>query len=284
MEFPLTGDRIQLRPFVPADGAAMHNIYGDGRVMRWVGDGPVRDLNQTQAMLDRYIAHQRAHGFSFWAVVERSTGAVVGDAGLCIRGDDVELGYTLARAAGGAATRPRPPVCVWRCVWRARHACTGRCHQTRESGVHRCAREAGVSTQRRDDGLRRGALDLSSDVLTARSRPGDLGVCRMCAGWGRLSNGSRFGPSSGCEELRRLALAPVSSPSSVLVRRSPRRAPSCAAATGAVKRLGRARYWTRPSAADVVPDGTVWVVVSIVVCVLVVVTVVLVVEVVVTYP
>lgn len=101
MEFPLTGDRIQLRPFVPADGAAMHSIYGDERVMRWVGDGPVRDLHQTQAMLDRYIAHQQAHGFSFWAVVERSTGAVVGDAGLYIRGDAVELGYTLARRCWG---------------------------------------------------------------------------------------------------------------------------------------------------------------------------------------
>ncbi len=101
MQFPLSGDRVELRPFVAADGAAMHGIYSDERVMRWVGAGPVGDLRQTQAMLGDYIAHQRAHGFSFWAVVERSAGAVIGDAGLYHHGDDVELGYTLAHCRWG---------------------------------------------------------------------------------------------------------------------------------------------------------------------------------------
>jgi RimJ/RimL family protein N-acetyltransferase len=48
------------------------------------------------------MAHQAQHGFGFWAVEERATGALVGDAGLerTLRGE-VELGYTLARAVWG---------------------------------------------------------------------------------------------------------------------------------------------------------------------------------------
>ena len=55
-------------------------------------------------MLEEYIAHQERHGFSFWAVVERGGGQLIGDAGL-YHGEDgspeIELGYTLGRAWWG---------------------------------------------------------------------------------------------------------------------------------------------------------------------------------------
>jgi hypothetical protein len=35
----------------------------------------VADLEETEAMLRDYIAHQEAHGFSFWAVIEPTTGS-----------------------------------------------------------------------------------------------------------------------------------------------------------------------------------------------------------------
>jgi [ribosomal protein S5]-alanine N-acetyltransferase len=96
--------RLLLRPFTPADAAAMHEIYRDPEVMRYVGHGPVRRRSQTEGMLAGYMRHQEAHGFSFWAVVESETGAVIGDAGLFLhggRGPEVELGYTLGRAWWG---------------------------------------------------------------------------------------------------------------------------------------------------------------------------------------
>ena len=101
VEFPLTSDRLLLRPFEPEDVPAAHVIYRDPEVMRWVGTGPVSRAEQTAAMLAGYIAHQRRHGFSFWAVIEQSTGTLIGDAGLYARAEHVELGYTLGRSHWG---------------------------------------------------------------------------------------------------------------------------------------------------------------------------------------
>lgn len=103
MTIPRSGARLVLRAFTPADAPAAHELlYGDPEVMRHVGDGPMRDLAATRALLEAYAAHQARRGFGFWAVQERGTGALVGDAGLerTVRGE-VELGYTLARAAWG---------------------------------------------------------------------------------------------------------------------------------------------------------------------------------------
>jgi ribosomal-protein-alanine N-acetyltransferase len=94
--FPLIGPRVQLRPFELSDVQAAHRVYSDERVMLWVGEGGVSHPAQTEAMLREYIEHQRLHGFSFWAVIERATREVIGDAGLYTRGGKVELGYTLA--------------------------------------------------------------------------------------------------------------------------------------------------------------------------------------------
>jgi ribosomal-protein-alanine N-acetyltransferase len=96
MELPLVGDRLLLRPFATGDLAAMHAIYSDPEVMCWVGTGPVTTPAESAAMLASYAEHQRVHGFSCWAVVERVAGAVVGDAGLITREEGVEIGYTLA--------------------------------------------------------------------------------------------------------------------------------------------------------------------------------------------
>jgi ribosomal-protein-alanine N-acetyltransferase len=52
-------------------------------------------------MLAHYAQHQARYGFAFWAVIERGTGELIGDAGLEITAHGVELGYTLARTAWG---------------------------------------------------------------------------------------------------------------------------------------------------------------------------------------
>jgi ribosomal-protein-alanine N-acetyltransferase len=101
MAFPLTSERLLLRPFELSDAPAVHRIYSDERVMRWVGTGPVVRPEQTEAMLTGYIRHQQRFGFSFWALLERSSGELIGDAGLYTRAGQVELGYTLARAHWG---------------------------------------------------------------------------------------------------------------------------------------------------------------------------------------
>src|ERR1700712_4597836 len=80
----------------------MHEIYSDPEVMRYVGHGAVRTVGGTEAIVRQHISHQRAHGFGFWAVVEREGGTVIGDAGLArTLAGDVEMGYTLGRAWWG---------------------------------------------------------------------------------------------------------------------------------------------------------------------------------------
>ena len=97
----LTTERLHLRPFTPADRDAIHAVYSDPEVMRYVGHGAHRTPAETAAAMRVYGEVLRRRGFSFLAVTERATGALIGDGGLHPLGDDIELGYTLARRAWG---------------------------------------------------------------------------------------------------------------------------------------------------------------------------------------
>jgi RimJ/RimL family protein N-acetyltransferase len=88
--------RLLLRPFAPGDAPLVHRVYSDPEVMRYVATGPMADLAVTERLLQDYEAHQRRHGYSFWAVIERGSGSLIGDAGLYrTPAGEVELGYTL---------------------------------------------------------------------------------------------------------------------------------------------------------------------------------------------
>jgi RimJ/RimL family protein N-acetyltransferase len=99
---PIETERLRIRPFVPADVEEMSGIYGDPEVMRHVCLG-VLDHAGTAALLEEYRRAQDERGFSTWAVVERETGTVVGDAGFGLYAPtgEPELGYTLASGAWG---------------------------------------------------------------------------------------------------------------------------------------------------------------------------------------
>jgi ribosomal-protein-alanine N-acetyltransferase len=96
--------RLRLRPFTTADRDTIHAVYSDPEVMRHVGNGPHRKLEETEAALRIYAGVLARRGYSFLAVCELDGGALVGDAGLYPlggQGPDVELGYTLARGVWG---------------------------------------------------------------------------------------------------------------------------------------------------------------------------------------
>ena len=100
----LTTERLRLRPFTPADHDAIHAIYADPAVMRFVGHGAHATMAETTTALRIYGEVLARRGYSFLAVTERDTGALVGDGGLHPlggAGPDVELGYTLARSVWG---------------------------------------------------------------------------------------------------------------------------------------------------------------------------------------
>ena len=100
----LTTRRLHLRPFTLADQETIHVVYADPEVMRYVGHGAHRSLAETANALRVYGDVLARRGYSFLAVTERETGALIGDGGLHPLGGvgpDVELGYTLARSAWG---------------------------------------------------------------------------------------------------------------------------------------------------------------------------------------
>lgn len=101
---PLTTARLELRELTLDDAPVAHRFYSDPEVMRWIAGGPLPDLAATEAAIRTFRDHQREHGFSWWAVVERATGRLLGDAGLYSYedvGPGVEVGYTFARQAWG---------------------------------------------------------------------------------------------------------------------------------------------------------------------------------------
>lgn len=81
----------------------MTRVYCDEEVMRYIPGGALADEEAVRAALSRYAADQAEHGFSSWAVVERESGRLIGDAGFAWYDppDEVELGYTLARDSWG---------------------------------------------------------------------------------------------------------------------------------------------------------------------------------------
>ena len=100
----LTTARLHLRPFTPADQEAIHAVYRDPDVMRYVGHGAHRTMAETANALRIYGDVLAQRGYSFLAVTERASGTVIGDGGLHPMGGigpDLELGYTLARSAWG---------------------------------------------------------------------------------------------------------------------------------------------------------------------------------------
>ena len=100
---PIETERLVIRAFSPADAAEMTRVYCDTEVMRYIPGGPLADLEAVRRALASYAAAQERWGFSSWAVLERASGRLVGDAGFALYDPPhaIELGYTLARDAWG---------------------------------------------------------------------------------------------------------------------------------------------------------------------------------------
>jgi RimJ/RimL family protein N-acetyltransferase len=74
--------RTMLRPLGPADLAAMHTMWTDADVRRFLWDDQVISRDVAAAVLltsSRDFAH---HGFGLWAIHEQTSGALVGFCGL----------------------------------------------------------------------------------------------------------------------------------------------------------------------------------------------------------
>jgi ribosomal-protein-alanine N-acetyltransferase len=98
--FPIETERLLIRPFEPEDRQALAELYADPEVMRYIPYG-VLDDDGLERVLEKYARVEEEHGFTFWAIIERSTGAFIGDAGFGVyeATGEPEVGYSLVRSA-----------------------------------------------------------------------------------------------------------------------------------------------------------------------------------------
>jgi ribosomal-protein-alanine N-acetyltransferase len=93
---PLLTERLELRAFEPGDLEALHAVYGDPEVTRFIPAYPT--LEHTRRALDIHVREAREGNPAFWALIERESGDLIGDAGLGLIegiGPEFELGYTI---------------------------------------------------------------------------------------------------------------------------------------------------------------------------------------------
>ena len=80
MEVQLVTERLLLRPFAPSDLDAVAAYHADPGTMAHMGGTRSREWVAT--FLDWHRKRCLESGYGLWAMVERATGRVVGDAGL----------------------------------------------------------------------------------------------------------------------------------------------------------------------------------------------------------
>jgi RimJ/RimL family protein N-acetyltransferase len=118
---PMVTTRLAIRPLRETDFDALHAVYSDAEVVRYIPGG-VRDEKGSRQRLEELIAHHEQHGVSKWAVTLASTGHVIGDCGLqFLPGTtDLELGFHLARPywGRGYATEAASACLQWALVER----------------------------------------------------------------------------------------------------------------------------------------------------------------------
>ncbi len=108
----LTTPRLLLRQWRDDDLDPLAAIYADPEVMRYIGDGSVRDREQTAAGLAAMRREWAERGYGMFAVEVRDTGQLAGWVGLTVPAflpevlPTVEIGWRLGRQfwGGGIAT------------------------------------------------------------------------------------------------------------------------------------------------------------------------------------
>jgi RimJ/RimL family protein N-acetyltransferase len=91
--------RLHFRPFEAADAAIVFPWMTDTEIMRYMPTGQDYTMEQVEARVARYMAHQEKYGYSRWLMFDRATGEAIGDAGLLYlpASQETELGYRLIK-------------------------------------------------------------------------------------------------------------------------------------------------------------------------------------------
>jgi ribosomal-protein-alanine N-acetyltransferase len=97
MRTSLTTARLNLTAFQPSDAEELHEIFSDPHT-HTIGNGPSRDIRETENWITRRQACHRDLGLCWYAIRERPTGRLVGNCGIFIGrtgATEPEIGYEI---------------------------------------------------------------------------------------------------------------------------------------------------------------------------------------------
>jgi ribosomal-protein-alanine N-acetyltransferase len=100
MKLPEPTQRLRYRPLEPGDTGALHAVWGDPEVMRYLPAEPSASVEETAERVGRHVKRFDESGYGLCAVAERESGRIVGVCGLFPvewTGPDVEVAYHFAR-------------------------------------------------------------------------------------------------------------------------------------------------------------------------------------------
>ena len=75
-------ERLHMRPLNMIDVNAIYKLDSDPLVMKYLGNRPVKNLDEVNFYLKNIIKQYELYGIGRWAVMEKSTGEMIGWAGL----------------------------------------------------------------------------------------------------------------------------------------------------------------------------------------------------------
>lgn len=101
--FALDTDRLLIRPWNDGDRSALKDLMQDTEVTRYIYGGKPMSDEDIDAALARHARNLAEHGVCMGAAIEKSSGSVVGLAGVQPLGTtaDLEIGWVFARRAWG---------------------------------------------------------------------------------------------------------------------------------------------------------------------------------------
>jgi RimJ/RimL family protein N-acetyltransferase len=100
IDYPaLETERLRLRPFSESDVEPLFALMQDADVVRYVGDRRIPTRQETWRSVAGWIGHWTLRGYGLWAIEERTSGDLIGRAGLInpIDWPGPEVGYLLGR-------------------------------------------------------------------------------------------------------------------------------------------------------------------------------------------
>ena len=82
MDYQIETPRLLLRPFIIEDAHAMFELDSDPRVVRYVGNKPVKSLDETRKIMKHVFAQYERNGIGRMTVVLKDTNEIMGWSGL----------------------------------------------------------------------------------------------------------------------------------------------------------------------------------------------------------